>query len=351
MSMIARRLLIIPAVLLVAVAAGYGVLWLVVSHWVEEGFRDWSKVQASRGNRVDFASLETSGFPGPIRLMIAAPGVTSAKGGWHWSAERAVLETLPWDWRRYRLEVFGTQTLAVPFAGELRRYTVRSASTLLIGEVDDRGRLTQGFLRAVDVPFLDEAKKEVVSAKSLDVHMNMRAPASAAQDQSAIDVTIQAHSVVLGEQVETPLGRQIQDIAVVAAIKGALPETFLRDAVDAWRESGGTLELSHFQMDWGKLSIRANGTVALDEALRPLAALTTDIKGYAETLAALEQARLLRRKDAAGTRLALDLLSRRDGGDNRRMVTIPVTIQNGLLYVGPVRLLRLAPIPFPVRPD
>ena len=53
----------------------------------------------------------------------------------------------------------------------------------------------------------------------------------------------------------------------------------------------------------------------------------------------------------AGTQLALDLLSRRDEGDNRRVVTVPVAAQNGALYLGPVRLLKLPPIPFPVRPD
>jgi len=156
--------------------------------------------------------------------------------------------------------------------------------------------------------------------------------------------------VLLGAPIETPLDRQIQEIAMVFTVKGALPETFLRDAIDAWRRGGGTLDLSHFQINWGKLSLRAKGMLSLDEALRPLGALTADIKGYAETLSALERAHILQRKAVAGTQLALDLLSRRDDGDSRRVVTVLVAAQNGALYFGPVRLLKLAPIPFPVRP-
>jgi hypothetical protein len=351
MSMLTRRIIIVPAVLVLALAVGYSALWVAVSHWVEDGFRNWSRVQTSRGNAVEYGPLSLSGFPGPIRLTIAAPHVISAKGGWQWSAGRAELETRPWAWRRYRMEVFGIQNFAVPFGGILHRYSAAPAATLIVGEIDDLGRLSQGFLQAGDIQLKDAAGTDVLSAKNLSVHLTLPAPTPITQDQTAAGVTLQAHSVLLGASVETPLDRQIQDIGMVATVKGALPETFLRDAVDAWRLGGGTVEVSHFQVDWGKLSLRATGTASLDESFRPLAALTADIKGYAETLAALERARVLREKAVAGTRLALDLLSRPDGVDGRRTVTIPVTAQNGALYVGPVRLLKLAPIPFPVRPD
>ena len=349
--MLTRRLFLVPAVLLVLAAGGYAVLWVVVSHWVEDGFRAWSLAQASRGNAVEFASLAVSGFPGPIRLNVAAPSVVSAKGGWQWAAERAVLETRPWDWRRYRVEIFGDQAIAVPCAGETYRYVARPASALIVAEVDERGRVSQGVLQAADIHLADTTGVEVLSAAALHGHVTLPAPSATVQDQTAAGVTLTVRSVLLGAPISTPLDRRIQDIGVVAAVKGALPETFLRDAVDAWRKSGGTLELNHFQMDWGQLSLRATGTASLDEGLRPLAALTADVKGYAETLSALQRARVLQERAVAGTRLALDLLSKRDTRDGRRTVTVPVTAQNGALYIGPVRLAKLAPIPFPVRAD
>lgn len=348
--MITRRAFIYPVVLIVALAAGYAALWVVVSQWVEDGFRNWSRVQAERGTRIDHGPLAVSGFPGPIRLAIPAPHITSQKGGWQWSAEKAVLETRPWDWRRFRLEIFGQQRASVPFAGAQHLYSARPAETVVVGEVDRRGRLSQGLLTAREARLDDAAGVEVLSAKSLSLHMNQRVPASVDEGQVAVDLSLQANAVQLGEPIKTPLDRKIQDIAMVTTVKGALPDTFLRDAIDAWRQAGGTLELSHLQVDWGRLSLRAKGTLALDEALRPLGVLTADIKGYAETLTALERARILQRRAVAGTQLALDLLSRRDDGDNRRVVTIPVAAQNGSLYLGPVRLLKLAPIPFPVRP-
>jgi len=348
--MIARRAFVLPVALVTALAVGYSVLWAVAAHWVEGGFRNWARVQTDRGNTVEHGTLSVSGFPGPIRLAIPSPRVTSRKGGWQWSAEAAVLETRPWHWRRFRIEAPGQQQVAVPIAGALRRYSVRPAETVLIAEVDNRGRLVQGMLRAGNILLADAAGAEILSAGSLRLHLRQHEPAGAGRDKAGLDLTLLVNSIVLGAPIETPFDRNIQDIAVVTTVTGALPETFLRDAVDAWRRSGGTLELSHFQVDWGQLSLRAKGTVSLDEAMRPLGALTADIKGYAETLMALERARILQRRAAAGTQLALDLLSRRDDGDNRRVVTVPVAAQNGSLYLGPVRLLKLVPISFPAPP-
>lgn len=349
--MIARRFFIIPVALLVALAVGYSVLWVAAAQWTEDGFRNWARIQTERGTVVTHGALAISGFPGPIELTIATPSVVSPKGGWQWSAPRAVLETRPWAWWRYRLEVFGDQKLGLPFSGKLHRYTVHPAEAVVIGEIDSMGQLSKGVLRATDVSAKNEVSAVLGSAKSVEIHLNRRTPGATTENQTALDLALQAETVEMGPMFETPLGKQIQDIGLVAAVKGTLPQTFLREAIDAWRQSGGTVDLSHFRIDWGKLILRGNGTVTVDDQFRPLGALTADIKGYGETLKALERARVLRRRDVNGTRLALDLLSRQDEADNRRMVSIPITAQGGMLYLGPVRLLKLAPIPFPVRPD
>lgn len=348
--MIARRIFVVPVALVALLAAGYCILWVVVAQWIEDGFHNWARVQTARGNTVEYGALAVSGFPGPIRLGIPSPRVTSAKGGWMWSADRALLETRPWDWRRFRLEVVGEQAVAAPFAGTLHRYRAQPAAALLIGEVDDMGQFSQGELRARDVTIREQTGETVLSVRRVRGHLNLRALGASAENRTALDLTLQGEDVLLGPMFETPLGKEIQGIGIVASIKGTMPQTFLRDSVDAWRASGGTVDLNHFQMNWGKLILRANGTVALDDMLRPLGAVSADIKGYAETLKALERARVLRRRDVDGARLALDLISKRDGTDNRRMVSIPISAQGGMLYLGPLRLLKLAPIPFPVRP-
>jgi hypothetical protein len=81
--------------------------------------------------------------------------------------------------------------------------------------------------------------------------------------------------------------------------------------------------------------------------MRPLGALTADIRGHTETINVLERARLLQRKVAATSRIALSLLAKPDKDGTGSVLTIPVTAQDGRLYLGFVRLLALPPIPFP----
>ena len=106
---IMRRILIVPAALVLALALGYSLLWVYAAHRLEDGFIAWTQVQASRGHSFEHGPLSLSGFPGPIRLAIDAPRYASQKAEWRWSAERADLEMRPWDWWTYRLDLHGQQ--------------------------------------------------------------------------------------------------------------------------------------------------------------------------------------------------------------------------------------------------
>lgn len=347
-SVILRRLYFIPAILLALVAA-YSLLWLYAAHRLETGFKDWARAQTAHGNTIDYGALAVSGYPSVIRLVIAKPRFSSAKSGWQWSAARADLETRAWTWQTYRMDVFGTQELGVPFDGALARFTAHAAATYLIAKVDRHGRVSQAAFRADGLRLNDAAGTQILSAATL--HGTARTPAAKAiaHDQTALDLTLQAKDVLLGPPMTTPLGQKVDQVGLAATIKGALPASLARGAVDAWRRDGGTVELDHFALDWGALDLRANGTMTLDDRMRPLGAVTAEVSGYGETLDALEQGRVVPRRTAEGSRLALDLLSRRDGATGRRIVRIAVSAQNGALYLGPIRILRLSAIPFPAR--
>ena len=346
---IMRRLFIVPAALVLILAVGYSILWLYAAHRLKDGFVAWTRVQASRGHAIGHGPLALSGFPGPIKLAIDAPHYTAAKSGWQWSAARAMLEMRPWDWWTYRLDVFGRQTLALPFDDAPQQLSGEAASTFVIAEVDGRGRVTQTALHVDGLALDDAAGEDLLSAAAIRATARMRGEGASPHDETTLDLWLEAKTVTLGPPVRSPLGPRLDEVGLSAAVKGALPDTLLRESVDGWRRGGGTVDLAYFHIAWGALDLRATGTMALDERLRPLGAVSAEIRGYGETLAALEAAQVVPPKAAAGSRLALDLLSRPDGADGRRVVTIPVSAQNGALYLGPVRIVRLEPIPFPAR--
>src|SRR6185295_1371880 len=102
------------------------------------------------------------------------------------------------------------------------------------------------------------------------------------------------------------------------ALRGAFDaERRPREAVAAWRDAGGTLEIRRLTLDWAPLALAGDG---------PLGAFTLRIAGYAETIDAIAGAGALRPREAAAIKAALNLLARQEGADGRREVRLPLSM-------------------------
>ena len=128
---------------------------------------------------------------------------------------------------------------------------------------------------------------------------------------------------------------------------GVIPPGPPAEAVAGWRDDGGTVELERLVLEWGPLELEASGTLALDPAMQPIGSLTAEIRGYAETLDALVQAGAAPPRDAAIAKVVLNLLAKTPPDGGPPVLTVPLTAQDGRLFVGPVALLELPPIEWP----
>ena len=125
---------------------------------------------------------------------------------------------------------------------------------------------------------------------------------------------------------------------------GEIPPGRPAEALSVWQNSGGTVEIPHFELGWASLVVRAGGTMALDSALQPVAALTGKISGYNETADALVSAKIVKPGAALVAKFALGAFSRTPPGGGRPEIEVPLSIQEGWLFVGPVKLLKLPEI-------
>ena len=71
----------------------------------------------------------------------------------------------------------------------------------------------------------------------------------------------------------------IDELAFGVTVKGAVPDGPLVQAIAAWRDAGGTIELDNLQLEWGGLGVNATGTVALDQNLQPIGAFSGGHRG------------------------------------------------------------------------
>ena len=118
----------------------------------------------------------------------------------------------------------------------------------------------------------------------------------------------------------------------------------MRGALESWRDSGGTLEVPWLSMQWGPTKLRAEGTLALDEELRPSAAFDTKVAGLGDTLDALVTAKLIRPDAARLAGVGLMLLARTPPGGGEPELATPLSATDGDVYLGPIKMGRVPPV-------
>jgi hypothetical protein len=147
--------------------------------------------------------------------------------------------------------------------------------------------------------------------------------------------------VVLVTEDDLPLGKEITRAALKASLLGDLPRAPVpAQSLALWRDDGGTVDLKRLDLAYGPLTVRGEGTAALNRALQPMGAFTARIEGFNETVEALQKRGLLRDSDAASAKFLLGALALRKP-TQPPSIDVAVTIQERRLFVGPVALLTL----------
>jgi hypothetical protein len=333
---------ILPALLLVVLAAGYAAYWFYVAELVRQGIVDWIEARRQEGYSVGTDRIGVSGFPFTIRARLdgAVMAQDRAQPGWELRIPVLVGEALPWSPDRWTLagERGGRLHLdpgpARPSATiEAARLGGRVAPTAT-GEAAAGGTTVE--VTGDDVTVQAEQRLRIARAA---VSAALPAKARVGHLEIWSRAALQLDQVTLPTSAG-PLGQTVDQLALTAAVKGSVPPGTLRDALARWRDDGGTLELESFRLAWGRLLAVANGTLALDEQLQPIGSLSATIQGQNEILDSLAAAGTMKSGDAQLAKIALGLLAK-PGSDGRPQIAAPVRIQNSEVYLGPARIARL----------
>jgi hypothetical protein len=140
---------------------------------------------------------------------------------------------------------------------------------------------------------------------------------------------------------ESPYGDVIEHFDMTLAVHGGLEANLDRGALIAWRDEGGTLELHRLSVNWGRLDLLLSGSVSLDEKMRPLGAFTAEVRGYEPVIDELQQTGQIDASEAETVKSTLSTLAEKDQSGR---LTIPIAMQSGRLFVGPLPVANLPPI-------
>lgn len=341
----AFRLIILPSIGLVILLL-FTQGWFMLADNVIDGWTRWATAQKTNGWTITNAPPQRRGYPMKVDIGLPSLRISGPSGGLE--AQTASLTFNGWAPATPVFRITGPVTLTLADGQKLS------------GTVEDaRGSLTQssgGVALSVTVHNFRGRQTTTgvpVSLDSLTLTLDPLKPGTEAADRTPVyrlGGTIKA--LTLPQTVTGQFGTALTEAILQAEVRGPFvvpgtggakgPATPVQ-ALQTWRDGGGTLEVQRLYADWPPLKIGLAGTMALDEGLQPEGAFSTSINGLMPMLERMERQGVVRGRDASIARVLLGAMGQR-GPDGSVTHTLPLSIQNQKLTVGPVPLMQLPPV-------
>jgi hypothetical protein len=322
-TLLGLAVLALPAVLFGAYAA----YWLIVAGQVKDGVSAWAQAQRTRKIDVSWQRIGVAGFPLAYRVGLENAVLHDERVTPSPELRIPKLEAAarPWDFADWQLTATDGVSGLLPGAGERPplKVAAKTVAGVLAADQETGAAL---WLRLRDIEVAAGARVLISSA---DAWISL-------PPKSAVGIAVDLRQMQL-PGTSPVLGNTIDELAFGVTLKGSFPGGKLAEAVSAWRDSGGTIELDNLQLKSHGLIASGTGTIALDRELQPIGGFSGAIEGYDQIIAALVQSGHLRASDAGLARLALAMLAKA-GPDGKPMIATGFTIQNGQMYLGPARL-------------
>ena len=330
------RTALIVTCALIATCAGYTIYWQSTADEIRGGINRWAEERRAKGWTVELGVPSVRGFPLRLELFIQTPILASPGNQWRWEMPNASASARPWALTNIKMSVPGIHKLKTE--GQAMVFTLARAN----GGLQIRSGKPRFF--AIRLAGLEWVQKNGVttSIDTLSLHVEDAVSFNAQSDNptKGIIVSLDAGKMVLPGAWNLPLGNGLGRLSFDAVITGLLdPRGTLPEALSRWSNAGGAIELRSFGLNWEALSLRGEGTIALDENLQPQGAITAEIDGVEKLTDALIAAGVINARTAFAAKIVNNILSF-DGGSAR----LPISIQRQRLYLGPVPLFRLKPV-------
>jgi hypothetical protein len=334
MTAFRRRRLVIAIVVVAALAGGYALYWRVTARMLADALALWTAARQGEGYRVEGMDAPVTGFPFAFRLHAEAPVLAAPDGAWTWHGP--ALEALARPWQPFRIFFSAPGRHYLEFAASPRPGRIVVTAGALNGETrfEGDGAPRRFSLAVADLTAIEDPGAALALAgATLELFQD-----PAGGDDRPFALALSGLALPAAAVLDPVVSR----LEAAGTLRGAFAPGAPRQSLAGWREAGGALDLGRLDLAWGPLGASGDGTFALDRALQPEGAMNLALTGYGEALDRLVAAKLIASDDGLIAKLALDATAGPDGA-----ARVPVTIQEQTLYIGPLPLLRLAPVPWP----
>ena len=302
---------------------------------VEEVAQKWSE----RGVEIDYLGVDVSGYPYRLQVGLNGVGLQNPQGLYPSRLKIPVVKFTahPWNLRHwvgiaeipFQLEIGTPETDVDIEVG-------RGRTSIVLGEKQRAERFS---LQLNKVTLQSMSGRAFGQLDQLQVHFR-----EIPDSKIAHDIGLLVENLIVGNLTNIEQSIEVDGLIMEATLLGSIPVKWDAPSLNSWRTGGGVLEIKRLHVSWIGVDLELSGTIALDDLLRPIGAGTVIVEGYGEVLASMNRGGLIGRAVTIGATLALDLLSTTSKKTGQRFVQAPVTLQDGVLSVGPVVLMPVGAI-------
>ena len=321
----------------------HAIYWWLAAGEMRQAVETWIADWREKGYEVTHGDLGIGGYPLQVQASLPFPAVIDPGKAWSWQAEGVQLQTTLWEPTRYEMTIRGDQAVTAPIAGRDVAMDISTANTLIVANFSVTGQFRSGSIRIDELKGSAPDLAATVLAQRLVFELDLPDTPPEAHTDPAGDLTIIADQVTLPKAYAGPLGQNVDRVSMRFNALGPLKRGDLKQVLADWRDAGGVVEVPWLRGEWGDLTVDAKGTVTLDEEFRPLAAFDSALGGLSQTLDTLTDAGMIKKKTTRIVKLGLALLSS-TSASGKPVIKLPVSIQDGQVYLGPVAVAAVRPI-------
>lgn len=335
------RPLFLALSVLILLLLAYTAYWAAAAWRLSQALADASGRAAEKNVELALDRPVVTGFP--LRLSVNLSGLRA-----QWPSGTMVqmgpLVLSAWAWSPLDIGIEMAAPLRLDLAGSARHAPVSGTATGLVGRaelgLDGKPRLVTATLAGVRT----EGETPLGAAQTV---VTWTAPAKTPEGptdpQGQINLLVR--DLDLPGAVPPPLKPRIEQLALSYEPRGPLPAKPSVEGMTAWRDGGGTLEILGARLLWSGMDLRANATLALDGAMQPAGKGTAELSGGEALIDMMVENGSLRPEQAEGAKAGMAMLGRRTD-DGRSILSVPMMLKNSQLFLGPLHVATLPPIPW-----
>jgi len=353
-----NRKLLISFFVIGFIVATYTIFWFSMAIYLENITEDWKNLQTHESVKLSYSKMEITGFPVNFRIHLNNPRLQipfstsdyqkpARKKEWIWEGKRVVVSLRPWDFNTINLDLSGSnrvffkkKDIIYDFVSEAKLINIETKTSLHTWPKKFR-------IKVEEMKISEKISKVDTSIEaaffSTDVLLNEEVENLSTEKNQNLVFKLKLKGVYLPKELRWPIDNYVEAILIKLKIFKKISPDLSSKNLAEWRDAGGIIDIDSFEGVLGDLKTSAKGTLALDQNLQPLLAMSANFEGIISFIDRLNKLGFIVSNTAILAKVILGGISKR-AENGRLSVGLPVSIQNRKLSVGPVTLMTLPSI-------